>query len=356
MGPGAAVLEGAQPGLRVSGRICGRSEPARREALVAAETRGACASCPVLQRAHPGAGAFAPLAGAGAAVLEAAQPGLRVSGRVCGRSEPARREALVAADTRGACASRPARQRAHPGAAAFAPLAGVGAAVLEAARHGLRVSGRVCGRSEPARREALVTADTRGACASRPVRQRAHPGAGAFAPLAGVGAAVLEAAQPGLRVSGRVCGRSEPARREALVAADTRGACASRPVRQRAHPGAGPSPTARSRSRADSLNGKRSRTRSTVRAVTAGDHRQTPHRATRPTPATGGRRRPVDGSRTRVTRPRTLDASPGQPNSCSTRRPPVAGVRGGRTHPGLRRSPTTVLKTAGATGHHPLPR
>ncbi len=35
---------------------------------------------------------------------------------------------------------------------------------------------------------------------------------------------------------------------------------------------------------------------------------------------------------------------------------PVAGVRGSRTHPGLRRSPTTVLKTADTTGHHPLPR
>ena len=33
----------------------------------------------------------------------------------------------------------------------------------------------------------------------------------------------------------------------------------------------------------------------------------------------------------------------------------MAGVRGGRTHPGLPRSPTTVLKTAGTTGHHPLP-
>lgn len=34
----------------------------------------------------------------------------------------------------------------------------------------------------------------------------------------------------------------------------------------------------------------------------------------------------------------------------------LAGVRGSRTHPGLQRSPTTVLKTAGTTGHHPLPR
>ena len=33
----------------------------------------------------------------------------------------------------------------------------------------------------------------------------------------------------------------------------------------------------------------------------------------------------------------------------------LAGVRGSRTHPGLRRSPTTVLKTADTTGHHPLP-
>jgi hypothetical protein len=33
----------------------------------------------------------------------------------------------------------------------------------------------------------------------------------------------------------------------------------------------------------------------------------------------------------------------------------MAGVRGGRTHPGLPRSPATVLKTAGTTGHHPLP-
>ena len=33
----------------------------------------------------------------------------------------------------------------------------------------------------------------------------------------------------------------------------------------------------------------------------------------------------------------------------------LAGVRGSRTHPGLPRSPTTVLKTAGTTGHHPLP-